>query len=63
MGQAFWRRVGRNPESFGNVHLVSIVKDALDDLDLALGDAQRLGDLGPGVVAEDCGTEQFPLLR
>ena len=55
--------VGRNLESFGNVHLVFIVKDALDDLDLSLGDAQRLGDLGPSVVAEDCGSEQFPPLR
>ena len=55
--------LGGGLEPLGNVHLVFIVKDALDDLQLALGDAQRLGDLGPSVGAEDCGSEQFPLLR
>jgi hypothetical protein len=57
------RRVLVHVESGGDPLLCVIIKDALDDLDLALGDAQRLGDLGPSVVAEDCGSEQFPLLN
>jgi hypothetical protein len=57
------RRVLVHFESAGDPLLCEIVEDALDDLDLALGDAQRFGDLGPSVDAEDCGSEQFPLLR
>ena len=55
------RRVLGHFESAGDPLLCEIVEDALDDLDLAFGDAQRLGDLGPSMVAEDCGSEQFPL--
>lgn len=44
--------VGRNLESFGNVRLVLIVENALDNLQLALGDAQGAANLMPGMVGE-----------
>jgi hypothetical protein len=57
------RRVLGHVETVGDCGLGEVVKNALDDLELALGDGQRLGDLGPGVVAENPGSEQFPVLR
>ena len=45
-------RVGRKLEVSGNVPLVLIVKDSLDDLQLALRDVQGAGNLMPGMVGE-----------
>ena len=45
--------VGRNLESFGDVRLVLIVENALDDLQFALGDVQGAANLVPRMVAEE----------
>jgi hypothetical protein len=45
--------VGRNCEPSGNLRLVLIVKDALDNLQLALRDAQRAANLLPCKIAEE----------
>ncbi len=39
-----------------------VVTDSLNDLQLARSEAQRLGDVRPGVVAEHCGAAQFLVL-
>ena len=55
-------RVLGHVEAAGDPFLCEIVKDALGDLHLTGCDGQRFGDLGPGVVAKDRGSEQFPVL-
>ena len=45
--------VGRKLEVFGNLHLVEIIKDALDNLQFTLRDIQCAGNLMPSMVAEE----------
>ena len=49
----------RNAESPGNSRLGEIVKNTLDDLQLALRDAQGAGNFKPGVVGKQCGSPQL----
>ena len=49
-------------EAAGDLFLREVVEDALNNLQLTRGDAQRRGDFGPGVVAEDCCAAQFLVL-
>ena len=53
--------VFRNEESLGNARLREIVKDALYNLQLALGQAQFGTDLKPGMVAEQRRSAQLAL--
>ena len=64
--QAVEMRVGSvrgDAKPVGDCGLVEIVEDGLDDLQLAVGDAEGRGDFKPGPVAEQRGAEQFPWLR
>jgi len=45
--------VRRKLESLGNVRLVLIVENALDNLQLALRDSKAAGNLKPGMPAEE----------